>query len=248
MCIRDRYNASVDTFSYGILMIHVLSGELPEPQVAPTRIAKGGKLVAITEAVRREKFLQAIGEDHILMTLIQKCIDNNPQGRPQTGEIVKRLTEMVLQLPSSQYDNRLEMLRCIESDKEEKWSLREKTGELSLEVEQLRLQVEDVNTDLSGLKSIISILRKELADKDAIISAKNDIISAKDDIISATDATILRKESEIEVQTAILQKKDATISEMCEQLTRNREHLAATKQQVCECTQLHGTYKFRLKN
>ena len=93
---------------------------------------------------------------------------------------------MVSQFPSS-FVNRMELLRHIEADEEEKRSLRQKmegeflhNEELSLEVEQLQLQVGNISTDLSGQKSIISILRKELADKDAVISAKNDIISAKD--------------------------------------------------------------------
>ena len=245
MIPKPEYNTTIDRFSYGILMIHMLSGELPEPQLAPNQM-KGDKLVAVTEAVRREKFLQTIGNDHPQMTLILKCINNAPQSRPHASEIVERLAEMVSQFPSS-FVNRMELLRHIEADEEEKRSLRQKmegeflhSEELSLEVEQLQLQVGNISTDLSGQKSIISILRKELADKDAVISAKNDIISAKDDIISAKDdiisatgATALRKESEVKVQAVTLQQKDATISEMCEQLTRTREYLAA-KQQVYE--------------
>ena len=43
MKLNPKYNTSIDVFSYGILIIHVLSGSLPEPQVEPTQVTKGGK-------------------------------------------------------------------------------------------------------------------------------------------------------------------------------------------------------------
>ena len=58
------------------------------------------------------------------MHLILKCINNHPQARAHAGEIVERLTEMVLQFPAS-FANRLEMLRQIEADREEKRALTE---------------------------------------------------------------------------------------------------------------------------
>ena len=108
--------------SYGILMIHMFSGRWPEPQEGQTRF-EDGKLVPVTEAERREVFLHAIGNDHPLMGLILKCIDNHPQTRAHASEIVKRLTEMVLQFPAS-FGNRLEMLRQIEHKEVEKQTLR----------------------------------------------------------------------------------------------------------------------------
>ena len=107
MCIRDRF-----------------SGLWPEPQVGPSRI-EGGKLIPVTEAERREVFLQAIGSDHPLMNLILRCVNNDPKCRAHVSEIVEQLVEMKLQFPVS-FTNRLEMLRRIEAQEEEKRTLREK--------------------------------------------------------------------------------------------------------------------------
>ena len=104
-----KYNASVDVFSYGILMIHMFSGRWPQPQVGPNRM-EDGQLKPVTEAKRREVFLQAIGSDHPLMELILQLINNDPNVRPQASEIVKQLTVMALQFPAS-FANRLDMLR-----------------------------------------------------------------------------------------------------------------------------------------
>ena len=48
MVAKPKYDTGVDEFSYGILMIHMFSGQWPEPQVGPNRI-EGGKLIPVTD-------------------------------------------------------------------------------------------------------------------------------------------------------------------------------------------------------
>ena len=114
MIANPKYDAGVDEFSYGIMMIHIFSGRWPEPQVGQICTDPDGRLIPVTEAQRREVFLQAIGNDHPLMDLILKCIHNHPPARAHASEIVEQLAEMVLQFPAS-FANRLEMLRHIET-------------------------------------------------------------------------------------------------------------------------------------
>ena len=102
------YSASVDIFSYGVMIIHVLSGQWPEPQGGQIRI-DGDKLIPVSEAERRSTFLEAIGKDHSLMKLILQCISNNPQLRPVTNVIVKQLAELVKEC-SSDVSNQLDRM------------------------------------------------------------------------------------------------------------------------------------------
>ena len=112
MVANPTYDRSVDEFSCGIMMIHMFSGQWPEPQIGQTRFVNDS-LVPVTEAERREVFLRSIGNDHPLMDLILKCINNNPLGRVHTSELVERLAEMRLQFPAP-FANHLEMLRANE--------------------------------------------------------------------------------------------------------------------------------------
>ena len=118
MVANPKYDLSVDEFSYGILMIHMFSGKWPEPQVGPSRTEPDGRLIPITEAQRREVFIEAIGNDHPLMDLILKCIHNHPQARAHTSEIVERLAERVSQFPTP-FTNRLEIMKQIEAVQED---------------------------------------------------------------------------------------------------------------------------------
>ena len=100
MIANPKYDTSVDQFSYGIMMIHMFSGRWPETQVGQTRY-ESDQLIPVTEAERREVFLQAIGNDHPLMDLILKCINNDPRRRAHASEIVERMSAMKLQFPAS---------------------------------------------------------------------------------------------------------------------------------------------------
>ena len=92
MVEHPRYDISIDVFSYGIVMIHMFSGEFPH-DVLPSGYAdkESDRLCLRSEAERREKYLQAIGSDYPAMELILKCICNDPRMRPATGEILQQL-------------------------------------------------------------------------------------------------------------------------------------------------------------
>ena len=328
MVANPKYDTSVDEFSYGIMMIHMFSGQWPEPQVGPNRTEPDGRMTPVSEAERREVFLRAVGNDHPLMDLICKCIHNYPKSRAHASEIVGRLAEMVLQFPAS-FANRLEMLRQIEVDGREKRALTEegerkhravqqkesqisslreefrakeeqKSEEIdrlklahSSELEQLQLQLRDMKTqnqctkveneaEIVELKSKNSALETQIENKTKILTevrvqsarelreehemqrqereqleiqlAKEKQLSAKereanrklmsdvsrlqsdvihkDTVIQTKEAVVRRQDTELEAKSRALGEKDATISAMSEQITKTREYLATTKQQV----------------
>ena len=161
-----KYDTSVDEFSYGIMMTHMFSGRWPQPQVGQVRAEPDGRMIPVSEAERREVFLRAIGNDHPLMDLILKCIHNHPKSRAHASEIVGRLAEMVLQFPAS-FTNRLEILRRIEADGEEKRALTEvgerkdrviqqKEDEILLHRQEVQIEKEQKIAEIDRLKLVHS--------------------------------------------------------------------------------------------
>ena len=254
MVANPKYDKSIDVFSYGILMIHILSGRWPEPQVGPSMIV-AGKLIPVTEAERRNTFIQIIGNDHPLMALILTCINNDPQLRVDISVIVQQLRKTTSQYPVL-YSNRLEMLRHIEALKEEK-NLLEKEGQdkddvirhSEAEIAKLKevTQMEEVHkiqemkqqklihmTDVEQLQLQVSDL---LVEKDLQLSINSGIwkeIEQKDTIISVRDKTISMKDSEIDAMKRALEEKGSIISATSEHLTRVRDYLVDDKQvKIC---------------
>ena len=67
MVANPRYDASVDEFSCGILMIHMFSHQWPEPQIGQVCTEPNGGMIPVSEVERREEFLLAVGNDHPLL-------------------------------------------------------------------------------------------------------------------------------------------------------------------------------------
>ena len=191
MVANPKYDTSVDEFSYGIMMIHMFSGRWPEPQVGPIRAEPGGRMIPVSEAERREEFLRAIGNDHPLMDLICKCIDNYVQSRAHASEIVERLADMVLQFPAS-FANRLEMLRRIEADGEEKRALTEegerkdrviqqKEDEISLHREEVQAEKKQKIAEVDRLKLAHSSEVEQLRLQVRYVNTQSQLIKAENE-------------------------------------------------------------------
>ena len=162
MVANPKYDTSVDEFSYGILMIHIFSGKWPEPQIGPNRTDPvSGELTPVTEAERRKKYLEYIGQDHSLMKLILKCIHNSPKHRAHSHEIVQILAEVVRKNPTP-FDNKLEMMKHIQADEEERNSLTEEVRSKS--EENHRLKQEAQAREEQTLQQVAK-LRKDYNDK-----------------------------------------------------------------------------------
>ena len=110
-----RYNCKVDSFSYGILMVHLFSGRWP----FPTKAVKvdpqdDSRMIPQSEADRRQEKLDAIGGDHPLMPLILRCLHNSPARRPEAVEILTQVSRVAAQFPPSS-QNKVELLRQVTS-------------------------------------------------------------------------------------------------------------------------------------
>ena len=152
------YDTSIDVFSFGVMMIHVLSGKWPEPQGVPVR-TEHGRMIPVSEAERRDVFLCIIGDEHPLMDLIRKCIDNDCERRPRVDEIVPRLTDMVAKNPPS-FSNQLEMLREIEKEKQKQTVLREEGKQKEKALKEVEKTLSEEKTE--ELRQRISRLESEL--------------------------------------------------------------------------------------
>ena len=174
MVANPKYDATIDVFSYGILMIHMFSGRWPEPQVGQTRI-EADRLIPVTEAERREVFLRSIENDHPLMDLIQKCINNDPQLRACTSDIL----ECTSTLKPALYANQLEMMKKIDDLEKEKGQLMEQLQQRqddidrqnishSSEIRKFQLHFDDERISIELQRDENAVKISELEEKDSL--------------------------------------------------------------------------------
>ena len=185
MVANPKYNTSVDEFSYGIMMIHIFSGRWPEPQVGQTRTEQG-RLIPVSEAERREVFLQDIGNDHPLIDQILRCIDNDPERRPHATEVLEHTSALKREFPASVI-NYLEMLRRVEAVEEEKRILKEE-GDTRVQMkeeqilslgEEVQQKAEMIERQILAHHNEIMQLQQEVKDANTQAELQKDLTKAK---------------------------------------------------------------------
>ena len=96
---KPHYDTSIDTFSFGVLMVHVLSGQWPIPahgnRVDPN---DPDNLIPLTELECRKEYIDEVGPNHALMPLIKKCLHNNPMNRPSASDIAEIVMEVMVRV------------------------------------------------------------------------------------------------------------------------------------------------------
>ena len=101
------------------MMVHVLSGQWPYPSEA-TRIDPHDEIIGVSEVERRAQYLDVIGrpsdeeEGHPLMSLIERCLSNSPNLRPNASVLVERMSDASAQRPLT-FSKRVDMMQKIDS-------------------------------------------------------------------------------------------------------------------------------------
>ena len=108
------YNTKMDCFSFGVLILHLVSQMWPIP-TEPVKVSGGGKLTPISEVERRRQQVDLMGTDHCLYKLTTECLQNDTGQRPETSQIVVTLEALQSKfpLPSTSYLDLLQVSRCV---------------------------------------------------------------------------------------------------------------------------------------
>ena len=88
------YTTKLDVFSFGILTLHAVVHEWPDP-LAATQYCRGS-LRALTEFERRETYIRMFSdvEREYLLPVVISCLQNQPEARPEVCEILTHLEEI----------------------------------------------------------------------------------------------------------------------------------------------------------
>ena len=123
----------MDTFSFGVMMVHVLSGKWPFPgEAVQTNPKHPNKLIAVSEFDRRESTITLIQATHPLMSLIKQCLSNSPSLRPTTCKIHEQVSTVAKDSPPS-FSNKAVMLETIKVLREENTDMKMKKKETRVE-------------------------------------------------------------------------------------------------------------------
>ena len=83
------YGTPVDVFSFGGVALHLFSEEWPTPSGPKKRNPETNKLIALSEAERRQQYLDKMTvEGTKLKEMVMRCLDDDPNQRPTIRQVV----------------------------------------------------------------------------------------------------------------------------------------------------------------
>ena len=87
-----KYDAALDVFSFGAVMLHVATQEWPMPLATKTYDTAKRRPTALTEVERRQPYLDKItGVTSSLTPLIISCLDDDPSVRPSIIKVSENI-------------------------------------------------------------------------------------------------------------------------------------------------------------
>ena len=158
---QPNYTIKIDSYSFGVMILHVLCGQWPFPDDLFQRDpANPGALIPVTEVNRRERFLQQIGRDHPLSGLIRQCLSNTPAERPDAANLLQQVsTAMAAVLAPAQT-----VIQQLEAVRQENQTLRREVQIQNGEIQTLTVEAQALSTSNQQLTSLSRRLESEISE------------------------------------------------------------------------------------
>ena len=206
---KPRYGKPVDVFSLACVALHVMSHQWPEPK----DLFLEGTMTALKEMERRDEYITFCTQP-ALKELVELCLQNEPEQRPEISTICVKLKEFKVtiekQVPFAT-DNNFELF--------------EEVRQLNIQNQQLsaayRKELTATETQLEATVQALDILYNQLQKKDQEIQERDNQLQAKDQEIRERDDQLQEKGWQIRERDNQLQKKDWQIRERDDQLQEN---------------------------
>ena len=180
-----QYDTSIDIFSYGILLIHIFSGKWPFPTKAVTVDPNDpDNLSPVSEAKRRQQYLDDITPDHPLMDLILRCISNSPTLRPTAAMVLQDVKDVQAQFSPTGKEELLQRVKALSvslKEAEERMKQNAKIQRLSVRLEAAQKATEELDKahdNANTLSTALNHLLEQIQDGNKHMNASvGEIIS-----------------------------------------------------------------------
>ena len=217
-----------DIFSFGCIMIHVLSQEYPNPSekfddsFIDTTMTESS-FTQVSEWERREHNLADVSSHHPLLPLIENCLDNDPEKRPQISEVIKVIENASPPIPSPYSDGIIALMETLNKKDSQ---VREARKAVKTKVNDLQEILNAKTRSVTRLENAVEKTKKECND---IVTEKQEEISRLQSEVSSNLATIndlKEKAATQENQVKSLEKQmglQSTVIEELEQKVQKKD-------------------------
>ena len=210
-----KYDVKFDIFSFGCIMIHILSQQYPIP--SEQYVFSNGdeeniinqptlEFMQVSEWKRRQSYLSHLPSGHSLLPIVEKCLANYPEDRPESSELVMDIEAVgpPSPYPFSKGGILLILEKLNEKEKQTQEAIEKKTKDHHLTTSD---SLDKCSEDVLQLKAQVSSGLEKIAKRDKVIMTQVQRIGELEREASVTDAVVKALED-------IKKKKEAEISSL----------------------------------
>ena len=239
------YTKKIDTFSFGVLDIQIITRQFPDPgprmkKIRDPRFPLGEIQVPVSESERRKSHIDLINPTHPHLPIATNCLNYREKDRPSAQELCHRLAALK---QASLYGD------SVQQGQERSRSAQNATGsheDRERQIRELQQQQEECYEQTQDLRQQLQVSNGCIQDMDAIITAKQEEIQQlrqvtleKDRVIEAREGQLRELNQQLaasEQQSAHLQQnllqRENRIHELQEELQHLQQKLDQVLQQV----------------
>ena len=209
------YTAKLDIFSFGVIVIQILTRQFPNPTdrfctISLPQVNEEVRRV-VPETERREAHLKLIPNTHSLKPLALQCLKKKENERPSALPLSERLSELK---QSSQYPESMHQTQSSSDIEQLQQQLR---GQRILTEAKTR-EVQEHQTRNTELQSVVEDKDRQLQAKDRLLQENHAVIQAKDRQLQECQVTVEMKERELQQTQGQLQASEQLVSEFQQSL------------------------------
>ena len=186
------YTVKIDCFSFGVILIHILTLLFPKPADQYREVENNKDLLKrIPEIERRQNHISKADPNNPLLSIALKCLKDDPNGRPSAQELCVQIEAIKTDSKYSKSRETSEQIQGIIKNKDQTIAqkdqeLAEKNEIITIkqnENQQLRKELEKLQLDQEVRQQNEQAIIKE---KDQMIAQRKQALVDKDDIITFT--------------------------------------------------------------
>ena len=214
------YTAKLDIFSFGVIVIQILTRQFPKPTDRFRNLAvaedEDEVRVVVRETERRQTHLKLIPETHTLKPIVLQCLQKEKQ-RPSALELSERLSELKQSSEYTESARQTQSTSDIQQLQEQLHGQRILTDAKKRLVNECTAQITQLQTIVEESQHRMDSKDAELQEKQQIIDTKNRELQEKQHMIETNDRELQEKQRMIETNDRELQEKQHMIG------TKDRE-------------------------
>ena len=181
------YTAKLDVFSFGVIVIQILTREFPNPtdrfRLVYSSEFKDTLRQLVPETERREAHLKLIPDTHSLKPLALQCLKKEENERPSAQQLSERLSELK---QSSQYRESMDQSQSSQQLQQQLQEQRLLTEAKTREVLEHETRIRELESMVEECQSIIQSKDKQIREYQSSADGKNKELSQTKDQFQAS--------------------------------------------------------------